>query len=187
MINADDWLALDVVETAVTKMARMGELAIVHGVCQLWKAGEKDLLRSGRQDYLNRDMTINHATVFASRECYQRFGLFRLDFRIAMDYEWLLRMRSSGVEINCSPNLLANMSMGGVTDRNYHLQRFEVVRAKMLHVGKIRALTYYGAGYLKTTARWVLEQVGLRSIVNYCHRHFSASKRALRPPPPGDS
>jgi len=104
-----------------------------------------------------------------------------------MDYEWLLRMRSSGVEINCSPNLLANMSMGGVTDRNYHLQRFEVVRAKMLHVGKIRALTYYGAGYLKTTARWVLEQVGLRSIVDYYHQHFSAIKRALRQPPPGDS
>ncbi len=60
-----------------------------------------------------------HPTFFARREVYKRCGCFNTDFRIAADYELMLRLlekcRISTVYI---PEVLIRMRMGGVSNRS---------------------------------------------------------------------
>jgi hypothetical protein len=53
------------------------------------------LLVWGRQEEpstIKRRMYLPHPTVFCRKEVYDKVGLFRKDYRYAMDYEWALRV-----------------------------------------------------------------------------------------------
>ncbi|HBH62451.1 MAG TPA: glycosyltransferase, partial [Nitrospiraceae bacterium] len=91
IINADDYYEPAAVALAVSVLTQTGA-DIVHGMVQYRDVnGQKTELFSGNDALLYKDMTINHPSVFARRSAYEKIGLFRTDFRYAMDYEWLLR------------------------------------------------------------------------------------------------
>jgi len=74
-----------------------------------------------------------HPTFFTLREHYQRFGLYRTDYRIAADYELLTRfLARHGLTYSRIPKVLVHMRSGGVSSRNivsnWVLNR-EIVRA----------------------------------------------------------
>lgn len=177
-INADDWLEPGVVESVVSKMGDTSERAIVHGMVQYWSEEGRQNLVAGDHTLLDKDMTINHPTVFATAECYRSIGLFRLDFRCAMDYEWLLRARLNGIHFTYLPRALVNMQLGGVSDRNWRLAIREVARAKSLHLGKgLTGYAYYLVQLLKGSGRRLLEGIGLDFMTRFYHRHFSLVKK----------
>jgi len=180
LINSDDWLEEDAVQTVVEEFKKMGDKAIVHGMMQLWKGPEKDILIAGNHDLLTKDMTINHPTVFATAGCYQNFGLFRLDFRIAMDYEWLLRARAGGAEFSYLPKVLAHMSAGGVSKTDWLGAIKDGSRAKSLHVGRFRARIYFCSQVVKSLGRKTLKKSGLGFIVDHYHRRFSLVKKTKK-------
>jgi len=58
-----------------------------------------------------------HPTVYLRRECYQKHGLFRDDFRFAADYELLVRMMVfHRVPMRYIPETLVNMRVGGLSN-----------------------------------------------------------------------
>jgi glycosyltransferase involved in cell wall biosynthesis len=74
-----------------------------------------------------------HPTFFVKRACYERYGLFKTDYRIAADYELLVRfLAKHNVSYSYIPKVLVKMRTGGVSTRslvsNYILNR-EIVRA----------------------------------------------------------
>jgi hypothetical protein len=177
-INADDWLEPGTVEAVVSQMDCTGEPAIVHGMIQYWSEEGRENLVAGDHALLERDMTVNHPTVFATAECYRRFGLFCLDFRCAMDYEWLLRARAGGVRFSYLPRALVNMQLGGVSDRKWRLAIREVARAKALHLGKgLAGYAYYLVQVVKGSGRRLLEGMGLGFVTRFYHSHFSLVKK----------
>lgn len=58
-----------------------------------------------------------HPTVYLRRECYQSHGLFRDDFRLAADYELLVRMMvSNRLAMRYIPRTLVSMRVGGLSN-----------------------------------------------------------------------
>src|SRR5882724_3849250 len=88
IINADDWYENDTVAKVVEQI---GDSDISYGDLRLLKNGKTDFILKGDHNYLDREMTINHPTVFAKRKCYEQFGLFDIKYKCAMDYDLVLR------------------------------------------------------------------------------------------------
>jgi glycosyltransferase involved in cell wall biosynthesis len=74
-----------------------------------------------------------HPTVFVRREVYERYGLFRTDYRIAADYELMARFLAKySVKYLYFDEVILRMRTGGISTRNlksnWILNR-EIIRA----------------------------------------------------------
>ncbi|WP_104758704.1 glycosyltransferase family 2 protein [Helicobacter bizzozeronii] len=57
-----------------------------------------------------------HPTLFVKKEIYDRFGGYKIDYKIAGDYEWILRVMLLGkVEWVYLPQVLVKMGVGGIS------------------------------------------------------------------------
>jgi hypothetical protein len=77
-----------------------------------------------------KEMTVNHPTMFVRMSAYEKFGTFRIDFRYAMDYEFILRLVVAGVEVVSLDRILAHMQYEGLTSQNWRKTFSEVKRPK---------------------------------------------------------
>ena len=60
-----------------------------------------------------------HPTLYVRRDLYERHGLFDTSFRIAADYDFVLRLLGKGrVGVHYLPEVLVKMRMGGVSNRS---------------------------------------------------------------------
>jgi hypothetical protein len=122
-------------------------------------------------------MTIGHPTVFVKRSLYEQLGLYRTDFRLAMDYEWLLRARAAGAAFKGIPEVLANMADGGVGQKDWVASLREVTRARSMHLaassGRIAQSAFFMRRYVAGKARRGLDAMGIRFCRRLYHRFFS--------------
>lgn len=82
-------------------------------VVRYWRAG------SYHPRLLARGWMPPHPTFYARRELYERLGSFDLNYRIAADYDCLLRFLGKG-NIRCTyiPEVLVHMRLGGISNRS---------------------------------------------------------------------
>ena len=164
ILNCDDWFEPGAIRKVVDAMQSSGA-DIAAGKMQYWEGDRRTFTFSSDPDLLDQGMTVGHPTVFARRSCYRQIGLYRLDFRFAMDYEWILRAKHSGARFVTLEHCTANMQLGGVSDKRWRDGQREVARARALHVpGKNTVWAYHSyLGYriMKGTARRVLDRLGL--------------------------
>ncbi len=127
VLNADDFYAdRRVIEDVVCAFERTGsdscygDLVYVYShdtdrVIRYWVSGE---YRPG--SFRSRGWMPPHPTLFVRRRVYERFGLFKdADFRIAADYELMLRfIERYRVSTHYIPRVLVKMRMGGVSNRS---------------------------------------------------------------------
>lgn len=176
LLNGDDWYEPGAISAAVNTLKKSGA-DIAYGKLQYWKGDRKTYLVDGSADLLEKEMTLGHPTVFVRRRCFERIGLFRLDFRQAMDYEWLLRAKVNGLQFTYVDQCLANMQGGGIGDRYWCESQREVARARALHLpharGSLAYWTYLGLAIGRGTVRRILDALGLGVVRRCYHRYIS--------------
>lgn len=176
VINADDWYENDAVNRVVEHFSET-QADIVYGIVQYWDNNKKAELVYANDTLLNRDMTINHPAVFAKRSTYETIGLFRKDFRYAMDYEWLLRAKSKNMKFSYIENCLANIYYLGISDKYWWRARWEVAKAKEINSPSVLNYLYFLFQILKTTVRGLLDRIGLQAVTNFYHKKVSIIKK----------
>ncbi|HQC49758.1 MAG: glycosyltransferase family 2 protein [Patescibacteria group bacterium] len=78
-----------------------------------WKTGEY------RERKLNNGWTIPHPALFIRRRVYDQAGLYREDFRVAADYEFILRiLKKHRFDLKYIPRVLVKMYSGGTSGRD---------------------------------------------------------------------
>ena len=137
ILNADDQYLPDTVARAVDFLNRYPESGFAFGGCDFTLNGRVVLHHDGDADYtriIHRRMPIlNHPTIFVRRDVYERLGLFRLDLRLAMDYEYLLRIHRHGVIGVAVPHTQVRMALGGVSCRQIIDAIEEASRVSRIH------------------------------------------------------
>lgn len=108
-------------------------------VVRYWKSGKYS------QDQLARGWMPPHPTFYMKRSCYEMYGGFNLQYRIAADYDALLRYLVEGnIRIHYIPEVLVRMRVGGVSNRslgNMLLKSQEDYRIiKSHHIGGVNTL-----------------------------------------------
>ena len=176
ILNSDDWYEPGAISAAVHALAESGA-DIAYGKLQYWEDDRRTYLVTSDARLLDRGMTVGHPTVFVRRACYERLGLFRLDFQQAMDYEWLLRAKSGGARFCFVDFCVANMQGGGVGDRRWRQSQSEVARARAIHLPKARGAipywTYLWLAIARGTIRRALDVLGLSVVRHWKHRVMS--------------
>ena len=82
-------------------------------VIRYWRAGEF------KRRKLAWGWMPPHPTLYVRRETYQRIGVFDTSYRIAADYDFILRLFSDPhLRVVYIPEVLVNMRSGGVSNRS---------------------------------------------------------------------
>jgi glycosyltransferase involved in cell wall biosynthesis len=116
IINADDWYEPDTLEQVGRQM---GDADICFGDMQLWKNERKEFIQKGNLKMISKEMTCNHPTVFVKRKVYETYGGFDLQYRCAMDYDLMVRLKVKKCRFIYLPFTLANMRWGGFSDTSW--------------------------------------------------------------------
>ena len=56
-----------------------------------------------------------HPTLYLKREIYEKYGLYETSYKIAADYDFMVRIMKSGVRMTYIPEVLVHMRAGGVS------------------------------------------------------------------------
>ncbi len=178
IINADDWVSPEAVMQRVACLRDNVSASFVFSDLDLYD-GDQYLYRiQGDAQYENtiahRMPALNHPTVMVRRSVYEDVGLFRQDFKVAMDYEWLLRAHRAGHTGLHVPNAAGCMARAGVSDQQFFRGLAEVRKASVMHgYAAIPAWSRYGFRLLKGGVRQRMERIlpacvalRLRRLVN---------------------
>lgn len=178
IINAGDWYEEDTVAQVISHQSTK-QSDIVHGIMQYWDLTAKKMdLVYANDNFLYRNMTVNHSTVFVMHRCYESLGLFRKEFRCSMDYEWLLRAKVRGMTFSYINKCLSNMRLGGVSDNRWRYALWEVMKAKFLHLpGKKNHVLYFVFQIIKGMARRGIDRIGMQCIIRFYHTNLSLIRK----------
>lgn len=68
---------------------------------------------------LKRGWMPAHPTLFLKKEVYEKHGLFNLNYKIAADYDFMLRIFSDpALKFHYLPTIITKMKVGGASNRN---------------------------------------------------------------------
>jgi glycosyltransferase involved in cell wall biosynthesis len=176
MINADDWYERETVGNIV---ASIGNRDIAYGDLRLFKDGKTDFILRGNHKYLAKEMTINHPTVFVRKSCYERFGLFDEKYKVAMDYDLMLRFMVNACQFSHIPTVLANMRWEGLSDANWMIGCRETLDIKNNYFPehRFRNQLYYYKHLMAIGIPKFLQKLRLDSLTKSYRSNFSRVKK----------
>ena len=165
IINADDCYCTGTVRTVVEKSLKHSEAHVFHGDMEfLHTSGVREIWRS--KDTLTAydvyRMPVNHATVFVRAGCYKECGYFNTRYRIAADYDLVLKfLLDCRLNFHYIHTTMAFMRGGGASNA-YSLATLRDFRE-----------------ILRT--RRVPRIVALRGIIGYLRLIFLQSCKKIKP------
>jgi glycosyltransferase involved in cell wall biosynthesis len=125
-INSDDWLELGIIAKIVSQFSNA---EIVYGKLRQFNKNLSYIVDADHHGLENK-MSLNHPSVFVKTSVYKKYGGFDLDYKVAMDYEFLLRCYKNGVTFEYVPLVIANLRMDGRSANNWFTGIKEVKRAQ---------------------------------------------------------
>jgi glycosyltransferase len=136
-LNSDDWLAdPQALSRAMRPATGSPSPDIIFGNCDLVDRDTGRLLRHLDHGWsptaFRFGRMINHPALFTHRSYFRKYGTFDESYRIAMDYELMLRgaLESRVVHV---PSVITKMRSGGLSIRNREAVVEEIFRALKKH------------------------------------------------------
>ena len=149
ILNSDDFLAdNNTLSRIVEALSDKGPDA-VHGDCDIVDSNNlsRTIRKYNSKGFRRWKMRIGympaHPTFYCKRELFERFGDFDTSFKIAADFDWLLRSVYIGkIDVQYIPHLQTIMRDGGVSDRGWktHLLVMKEHKRSFQNVGLWYAL-----------------------------------------------
>jgi len=183
IINSDDWYEPDSVQAAVDCFARDPEIGLVHGDVRVWRqdGGIETIIAPRLDKYsLYVSSPLNHASCFVSRDVYSRYGTFNAKYQIVGDYELILRLHKHRVKSFYLPRIVANVRMGGVSNRPGSIAKVlrESYDAKRsLGYNRWASVAGYSYVMIKTTVFQMLRRCHLSAAIAFYRKHLSRHHR----------
>ena len=177
-VHSDDYLEPGTVSAVVEAFSEQPEASVVHGDVRVWNF-EEDVSTVFKPDPERpwKPMPVIHLACFVKRAVYEKCGLLDPAYKLAGDYELVLRLLDNGVKFLYLERILINMRLGG---RSYQKSIDASWEARNIAIK-------YGYGRLKTTLSFlhmsvipkiektignVFMRVGLASVVKFYRRVF---------------
>lgn len=136
-VHSDDYYEPDALETIANANKMQPAVGIFYGFLrQLHENNELVVYRYNYNYYLKNTQTgvlsaSQHPTCFVKRSVYNKIGKFDLQFKIAADYDFLLRARINNIVFFALDKIISNFSMegasGNMSDYEIFEQRYRVL------------------------------------------------------------
>lgn len=122
ILHSDDWLGENQIAAALGALDRSGA-DFAFGDVRISVDGQPWYVERGDPNYLRvvrrRMPAVPHPSMLIRRATLERAGLYRLDLKLAMDYEWLLRSAVLGLTAIYEPAIMANMTFDGRSNTSF--------------------------------------------------------------------
>ncbi len=133
IINSDDWYEKNAVELAVRYLSD-DNCELVHGrYKKVYDNGIMQEMKCGKLEDLQYKMSILHPTVFVKKVIYEKYGIFNQRFKIAADYDLILRFYEAGVKMVEIPENISYFRMSGISNKNFIMTIKEAKEIALLH------------------------------------------------------
>lgn len=171
IINSDDWYEINAIELVVSEFFTNIKVDLFHGNNEIYDINDNFLFMiKPDQDYNNlwHNMVINHPGCFITKEAYKKYGLYKTDYRLAADYELILRMFINGARFQYIDRVLASMRTGGIGYRSVYTSCQEA-KDIVIEYGCPLIIAYkdYYFKISKTRLRKILEKSKLQFLIRY--------------------
>lgn len=100
ILNSDDFYQNSNLFFDVCEVFQNKNINLVHGKMFFQDEFNGSNIREPLLCPIQFAMPFNHPTCFVRKSLYDRFGLFKLDYRYAMDYEWVVRFYNNKSDSN---------------------------------------------------------------------------------------
>lgn len=170
IINADDWYEPNI----FSEVQLQQEYDILHGNIQYWNDQIRMEVFKPNQEKLELEMTLNHPTCFVKARLYKKIGYFNQRFKIAADYDFLLRAKNNQASFLYASMIISNMRYLGVSDRAWvsSYKNFLMVKIKN-HQNIPLSFIYFLFQITRRLSRILLEIIGLKFIITYYRKNYS--------------
>ena len=140
IVNSDDWLEKDALDVVAKAFADNGEDVDAlycggisfHRTDGRVKRWDVNLKSFKRQAPLYIMSGIRHPATFVPRQVYDRIGLFNEQMKLSADQDFILRCHFNGVRFIEIPQILSNMSEGGISTEESRRAREIATKDRML-------------------------------------------------------
>jgi glycosyltransferase involved in cell wall biosynthesis len=164
IINADDWYEESAFNSIAKAFSANNQPDVICGNMQYWDGEEKGKLAFAVLHRITKEMSLNHPTIFVKRSTYIKHGVFDLQFKLASDYELALRFYSLGCSFFIVNQTIANMSLQGMSDRQWKTSLKEAFHIKLKHTSKPIAYLEYAEIFVKEATVRQLKKYNLYGI-----------------------
>lgn len=150
IINADDWYELNAIEQSV-EIYKQERFDVLYGNMNFLRRKGYILKITPPENIkkIKKKMIICHPSCFITKNAYNKWGLYDKSFKIAADYDLLLRYYIKGAIFKKVNFLIANFREGGVSSY-FSIKNFlENIKARknnkvfIINIEDILALCYF--------------------------------------------
>lgn len=175
-VYADDWIDDRFIERSVGYL-ECGEADFVFGDLNYYKDDQFLFTGMGDGNYQDkisyRAPNMNFPSLSACAYVFEKAGLFDPCYRVAPDYEWLIRVHKAGLRGYYDPHIIYNFSVGGHSTKHINKSILEVAHALSQQGGNpFKVWGYAGV------------KMAFHTVDNFLRAHLSATAysriRALR-------
>ena len=119
IINGDDYYNENIFENVI-KLFELDDTDIIYSDLLFVNSGYIDYKKPlvGNHNNLKHRMSVNHPTCFVKKSVYDKYGDFNIEYKIAADYEIMVRFYMMGCKFIKYPEVLAIMETGGLSSNN---------------------------------------------------------------------
>ncbi len=124
-LNSDDFYADNkVIEDVVNKFTEDNCMAVYSDLQYVAQNNNNKLIRNWiagpyKSNLLLKGWMPPHPTFFVKRECYLKYGLYNTNYKIASDYELMIRfLHQHKISISYINRVLVKMRLGGKSNRS---------------------------------------------------------------------
>ena len=120
IINSDDWYANNIFTDIADIYTKTDKRTVIHGnLVFIEKEQEKEILRPNlNHESYYRGTPFCHPTMFVPTIIYKEIGDFNILYRIAADYDFMLRFIDNGYKQYYYNKVISYMRTGGESEKN---------------------------------------------------------------------
>ncbi len=116
IINSDDWYLEDAIKTVEEEFEKHPDIDILYSPIENYYKGEYiATFIPGELEKLSIRFTLNHPSCFIKKSAYIAAGLYNLQYKIAADYDMILRLFNNGFKFHSIETSLAAYSLNGMS------------------------------------------------------------------------
>lgn len=144
-LNADDYYKDSDVVTHVAQAMQVEQLDALYGDAEFFRPEQRDAVV---RRYNSGRFTVNglgwgwmpaHPALFVRRALFERYGMFRTDYRIAGDFEFIARVfKHRELHHRHLPQVLVRMQLGGVSTSGWRATL--LLNREMIHACRVNSI-----------------------------------------------
>jgi len=126
ILHSDDLFAGPDILEKIARKFESSSIDLLYGdLCYVSNQNPNEIVRYWRAGAFTQSKLPNgwmppHPTVYVRRELFEKYGLYDTHYRIAADYDWMLRLLTKQtMDVAYFPEVLVHMRTGGTSNRSF--------------------------------------------------------------------